>query len=247
MSFKDHFSGHAQAYAAYRPTWPKELVDALADASPGSARVWDVGCGSGQLSVLLTQRFREVVATDASAQQVAQATAHERVTYSVAKAEASGLAERSVDCIVAAQAAHWFDMEAFCAEALRVGRPGSLVALTSYALLNVRPDLDELINTFSDVTVGPYWPPERRHVDSGYRTLHFPFSEVQLPKTTMRARWSKEQLLGYLFTWSSVVAARKAGLDAAIDSFAVKFSQAWGDAPLLDVEWPLSVRAGRLP
>jgi len=34
MTFKDHFSGHATAYAAWRPTYPVALVDALAEPEP---------------------------------------------------------------------------------------------------------------------------------------------------------------------------------------------------------------------
>jgi SAM-dependent methyltransferase len=247
MTFKDHFSGHATAYAAYRPTYPVELVDALAAASPSTDTVWDVGCGSGQLSVLLPRRFGQVFATDASAEQVAQAVAAQQVEYRCAPAEASGLPDTSIDCIVVAQAAHWFDMSAFSAECRRVGRPGALVALATYGVMFIRDDLDAVINAFTFERLGSYWPPERRHVDTGYAELHFPFAPVPFPRVSMRASWSLSQVLGYVGTWSAVAAARKAGDGRLFDDFADELSTRWSSRELVrEARWPLVVRAGRL-
>ncbi len=66
--FKDHFSSRAADYAAYRPSYPPELVDYLADLCPATTLALDCGCGTGQLAVLLARRFEQVIATDASAQ-----------------------------------------------------------------------------------------------------------------------------------------------------------------------------------
>ena len=113
--FKDHFSERSADYAANRPTYPPQLAGFLAEHSPGRTLALDCGCGTGQLSVQLAEHFAEVVATDASAAQIAAATPHPRVRYRVAPADASGLEPVSADLIVAAQAAHWFDLDAFYA------------------------------------------------------------------------------------------------------------------------------------
>src|SRR5690606_34074924 len=89
--FPDHFSGHADEYAAHRPAYPPALVDYLAGRAPGRRLAWEAGCGSGQLSVPLAGRFQRVIATDASAEQLARAAPHPRVEYRRARAEASGL------------------------------------------------------------------------------------------------------------------------------------------------------------
>ena len=73
ITFKDHFSTNNAGYAAHRPTYPPALVDFLANAAPGRELALDVGCGTGQLSMLLAERFDRVIATDASAQQLASA------------------------------------------------------------------------------------------------------------------------------------------------------------------------------
>src|SRR3954471_1174634 len=134
-AFKDHFSSRAADFAAYRPTYPPELVDYLASVCPTSNLALDCGCGTGQLAVLLADRFKRVIATDASAQQIENAEPRERVTYRVAPAERSGLPDASADLVVAAQAAHWFDQPAFYAEARRVGRPGAILALVTYGVM----------------------------------------------------------------------------------------------------------------
>jgi SAM-dependent methyltransferase len=125
--FKDHFSARAAAYAAYRPRYPTPLVGFLAGVAPSTDVAWDCGCGSGQLSVDLTRRFTRVVATDASAQQLAQAVPHPRVEYRHAAAEGSGLLDGSIDVAVAAQAAHWFDLAAYYGEGRRVVEPGGII------------------------------------------------------------------------------------------------------------------------
>lgn len=247
VSFKDHFSGHAAAYAAHRPTWPEALVDVLADASPAHDLVWDVGCGSGQLSTLLPRRFGQVIATDASAEQLKHAAPAARLTYRCAPAERSGLDDRCADCIVVAQAAHWFDMTAFVSECRRVGRPRALVALVTYGVMFIEPDLDDVINHFTFDTLGDFWPPERRHVDTGYANLSFPLEPVTLPAVTMRAEWKLAQVVAYVGTWSAVAALRKAGHAARFDEFTNRLSARWGDdVRPREVSWPLAMRAGRV-
>ncbi len=77
MTFTDHFSTVAARYAAFRPHYPPALVDALADLTTGDV-VWDIGCGSGQLTVHLATRFARVIGTDPAAAQIAAAPTHDR-------------------------------------------------------------------------------------------------------------------------------------------------------------------------
>ena len=210
MSFKDHFSTRSADYAAYRPTYPRTLVDYLAGLCQATRCALDVGCGTGQLSVLLANRFTRVIATDASARQTEQAEAHERVEYRVAPAERSGLLDHSVDLITAAQAAHWFDLPAFYAEARRIGKPGAILALITYGVLQADPDIDPTVQHFYKDVVGPYWPPERRHVEEGYRAFDFPFDELHAPPLAIEVHWRASDLIGYADTWSAVRVAEKA-------------------------------------
>ncbi len=247
-SFRDHFSSVAAGYAAHRPKYPEALIDFLASIAPGREAVWDVGCGSGQLSVALASRFDRVLATDASPQQIAKAEPHPRVEYRAARAESSGLADRSVDLVVAAQAAHWFDRPAFYAEARRVAKPGAAIALATYAWPSAGADVDPWINRFYDGPIGPYWPPERKHTEDGYRSIEFPFEEIAPPPLEVRVDWDLAGFLGYVETWSAVLAFVKAHGRARVDAFRSELARAWGPAEKVrPIRWPLSLRAGRIP
>jgi len=245
--FKDHFSEVAGAYAAHRPSYPAALVDFLARLAPARQLAWDSGCGSGQLSVLLAGPFARVVATDASPEQIARAAAHPKVEYRCAGAEASGLPERVADLAAAAQAAHWFDLPAYYAEVRRVVRPGGIVALISYGVVTADAAVDAVIQPFYRDVLASYWPPERRHVDDGYRSLPFPFEELATPACEIRLDWRLEDLVGYVGTWSAVWALERAEGPGPLASFHRELAHAWGaPATARTVRWPLALRVGRV-
>lgn len=245
--FHDHFSQVATGYAAHRPTYPAAVADLLAELVPRRDLAWDCGCGSGQLSVLLAGRFARVIATDASAEQIAQARPHPRVEYRRAPAEASGLPDAVVDLAVAAQAAHWFDLPGYYAEVRRVARPAAIVALLTYGMIRVGADVDAFIDRFYHGVLGKYWPPERRHVEDGYRSLPFPFDEIPVPPLEMRERWTLAAVLGYIDTWSAAWALARVEGRGRLEAFRRDLAGLWGPADTVrPVHWDLTVRAGRL-
>jgi SAM-dependent methyltransferase len=245
QAFKDHFSHSAPSYAAYRPTYPSELVSFLANTASRNEFAWDCGCGSGQLSTLLAERFQRVYATDASAKQIENAVSHPQVQYACAPAESSGLGDSVADLIVAAQAAHWFDLPAFYREVRRVGRPGAAIALVSYGILKVDEPLDPVIARFYWDVIGAYWPPERKHVENGYRSLDFPFNEIEAPDLAISVSWTLSDFIGYVDTWSAVAAMERAMGGEPREQFNQELSKAWGPAEQKrTVRWPLSLRVG---
>lgn len=246
-SFKDHFSARSADYALYRPAYPPALAAYLAGLALERRAALDGACGTGQLSTVLADAFEQVFAVDASAQQIAHATPHPRVEYRVAPCEATGLAGASLDLVAVAQAAHWLDLDAFYTEARRVLRPGGVVALVTYGVTKAEGEAGRVLDRFYTETLGPFWPPERRHVETGYRLLPFPFDEQAAPAMAIEARWPLQALLGYVDTWSAV---RK--LEAALgrepyERFAAELAAAWGDPQrATPLRWPLSMRIGRV-
>jgi SAM-dependent methyltransferase len=245
MSFKDHFSGHAESYAAARPRYPAAVFDFVASLPRRRALAWDCATGNGQAAVGLAERFERVVATDASARQIALAMPHSRVEYRLAPAEDSGLADGSVDLVTAAAAVHWFDFERFYAEVGRVLAPGGALAVWAYNLPRISAAADSLIDRLAHEVVGSCWPPERHWVDEGYRTLPFPFAEVATPPLAIEETWSLDQLLGYVGTWSATTRyLRQHGSDPR-DRIRPQLAAAWGDpAQARPVRWPIMMRAG---
>lgn len=246
MGFEDHFSHHAQEYAAHRPCYPQALFAHVISLAPGRERAWDCGTGNGQAARGLAAHFGEVIATDASKEQIANAVAHERVTYAVATAEDSGIDAESVDLITVAQAAHWFDLPRFYAEVNRVLKPRGVLAMWCYGLFRISPTVDPLLHRYYSDIVGPYWPAQRRFIDEQYQTLPFPFSTTATPAFTMETQWDLDEVKAYLRTWS---ASRRFGAANGADALAdIEFAlaSAWGEPTNKKrITWPVHLRAGR--
>lgn len=243
---RNWFDQGGQAYARFRPEYPPELAAYLASLAPDRGLAVDVGCGNGQLTQLLAAHFGQVVGLDPSADQISNAIPNERIDYRCAPAERLPLPDASATLVTAAQAAHWFDLPAFYAEVRRVALPGAILALVSYGVLSLEPGLDERFQTFYRDEIGPYWPPERKLVDSGYATIDFPFEEIAPPALQIRLDWTLDQFLGYLQTWSAVRKAREAGRDGLLLDFAGDLARLWGDPQAKrPVSWPIAMRIGK--
>lgn len=235
-------------YAAFRPEYPAELASFLASLAAEKELAVDVGCGNGQLTKLLAPYFSKVIGFDPSADQIGHCQTCEHVQYQCAPAENLPLPDSCAGLITAAQAAHWFDLPRFYAEARRVGVRSCILALVSYGVLTLDdPHLNGLFQNFYKIEIGAYWPPERKLVDTGYATIDFPFEEIESPAMEISLRWNLSEFLGYLSTWSAVRHAKDQGRDDVLHSFAENLTSAWGDpnAPR-SVVWPLNTRIGKL-
>lgn len=243
---KDHFSGHAASYAAFRPGYPPRLFEILAALPEERRLAWDSGTGNGQAAVALADHFERVIATDPSEPQISHAVPHPRVEYRVGRAESSGLESGSVDLATAAQAFHWYDFDGYFAEVERVLAPGGVVAVWTYNLARVDPEVDRWIDRLGREIVGPWWPPERRWVDEEYQTIPFPFEEIPIAPLRHEEPWDLERLTSYLRTWSSVQRYRKETGRDPLDEVMDGLTAAWGDpAEVRTVHWPIFIRAGR--
>jgi SAM-dependent methyltransferase len=248
VSFKDHFSGHAGVYATYRPRYPDSLFGWLAEQCPERSLAWDCATGNGQAAVGLSASFERVHASDASSAQVSQAEPRSNVTYACEPAEHSTLAAGSVDLVTVAQALHWFDFDRFYAEANRVLKPRGVIAAWCYETFELSADLQPLVDRLYGEILGPYWPPERRWVEEGYRTIPWPFDALTPPKLELSVDWPLSALFGYLRSWSATQRYQaERGVDPVL-LIEAELSACWGDPKVpRRITWPLSIRAGRKP
>lgn len=250
-TFKDHFSQVANAYANWRPTYPDALFDAIAAVVPAKANVWEPGCGSGQATSGLSQRFAHVFATDPSAAQIAQhwATTQPecRVELAVEPGETTSLADQSVGLIAVAQALHWFDRAHFFAECERVLRPGGVLAAWTYQDMVFADGLKPAADGFR-AQIESYWPPERADVDAGYAGYNWPFPPVPAPELWLTAEWTLAQLLGYLGSLSATARCRAATGRDPVQDHAQALAAAWGNpVQARTMRWPLVLHLRQKP
>lgn len=247
-SFNDHFSGHSREYRAFRPDYPNHYFAHLASLCTRRDLAWDCATGSGQAAAGLSRFFAQVIATDASANQLASAPEIAGVSYRVALAEQSGLDSGTVDLVSVAQALHWFDIEAFGREARRVLKPGGVLAVSTYGLLGFDTALDEIIARFNDEIVADYWPFDRSLVETAYAGVEMPLEPIEVPPMAMTLRWRFADLIGYFDTWTAVREYRRINGSDPLELVRPALRDAWGNPhEAREATWPLAIRAWRKP
>jgi hypothetical protein len=109
-------------------------------------------------------------------------------------------------------------------------------------------EANAIVHAYNRGTVESYWLPERQCLLDGYRTIDFPFNEIEAPTYTLEQRWTLTDLAGYLRTWSATARyAAELGADPIVE-VEEKLSRVWGDTRVKRlVSWPLYVRAGSAP
>ncbi len=245
MTFKDLFSARPDQYARYRPTYPAAVFEWLAAQAPSTLLAVDVGTGNGQAALALAEHFDRVLGLDPSEAQLANARAHPRVEYRRSPAEQLAVDDARADAIFVAQALHWFSHDAFFREVRRVLLPGGVLAVSCYELSEITPEIDAVVMELYRGYLDAYWEPERKLVETGYRTIEFPFPDLSVPSFDMRAMWTIDDLIGYLGTWSPLKRFRnERGFDP-LEAIVPKLRAVWGNAAEREVIWPFTVRAFR--
>jgi len=114
------------------------------------------------------------------------------------------MAADSVDLVVAAAAIHWFDLDRFYLEVDRVIRRGGVLAAWTYHVAHVGPPLDGVLWPFYRDVVARYFAAGARMVDSRYEGLKLPGKELPAPPFRASVRWSADEVLRFVRTWSGV-------------------------------------------
>ena len=247
MPFQDHFSGQAKEYAQHRPRYPEAMFKYLASLAPSRELAWDCGTGNGQAALALADRFQRVIATDASAAQIESAFPHERIEYRVEPSEHTTMPSGTVDLITVGTAVHWFDFDPFYAEVRRVSKPNAVLAVWTYHLPVIEPEIDGWLECFYRETLADYWPERIRYLDQRYQTLPFPFEEIHPPAFEMEANWDMDKLTGFLASWSAVRKLVETHGETAFEAQIEELENLWGEKTRKKkIRWPLHFRIGKI-
>ena len=246
FNFEDHFSKHSEQYAQYRPKYPDEIYAYLASIAPARSLAWDCGTGNGQAALGLAEYFDRVHATDASAEQISLAYAHDRVDYHVEPAEHVSLGASSADLVTVAVAIHWFNFDEFYREVKRVLKPAGILAAWTYNAVEISPEINQLIHQYYGEILNGYWPERIRYLEQRYETIPFPFEEIIPPIFAMEINWNLIQLAGFLDSWSAAQRYKAQKGQHPLEIIWQDLLAAWGDEEEpRPVRWPLHFRVGR--
>jgi SAM-dependent methyltransferase len=163
----ERFNDRVADYIRYRPTYPAEAVDAMLDGlgEPGAIVAADVGAGTGISARALGDRGVRVIAVEPGEAMRRAAAPHPHVLWVGGRAEATGLAPRTVDLVLCAQSFHWFRTADALSEFARILKEGRRLAIS----WNRRSTTDPLTAGYRQaiVDVGGEISDETRPFDPG--------------------------------------------------------------------------------
>jgi SAM-dependent methyltransferase len=187
------FGSRARAYAAFRPAYPCEAIDAaLSDlGDPRGLTIADVGAGTGISARLFAERGARVIAIEPNAQMRAAAEPHTRVVWREGTAEHTGLGSGSVDAVVACQAFHWFATVEAMREFRRISRRRAVV------LQYERDERDAFTKAYGDL-VRAYATDDTEAMRRDALVAFAAFTNARVTRTehSSRQRLGCEALLG---------------------------------------------------
>lgn len=166
------FGRRAEDYDAHRPGFPPRFFDHVGERGwiPATGTALDLGTGTGSLALEWARRGLDVTALDIAPELlriVARRAASEglEVRTIEATAEATGLADDSVDLVTAGQCWWWFDADRAARESRRILRPGGRLLICNFSYLALPGSAAERTERLV-LAHNPGWP------KAGWRGVH---------------------------------------------------------------------------
>ncbi len=240
------FGENADEYLAFRPQYPEALFIWLARLANTKQFAWDCGAGSGQAALGLANHFKRVLATDQDRRQLEMAPKQPNIEYRLALAETDLGLRGQVDLITCACSIHWFDLPKFYEIASQALRPDGVIAAWTYdwPWTNIEP-IDLILRKLKDDILGSYWGDNAGFYFCQYKTLPFPFVELESPLFHAPIAMSKGDLIKFLTTWSAVKKYKLRHKSDPLSLVDKELEDAWNaNPPILPLRVPLHMRCG---
>ncbi len=207
------FDDAAQHYDEVRPRYPEEIVEHIVAfaALPAHGRIFEVGCGTGQMTLPFARRGYAVVALDQGERLAALAARHcqpyPQVRVVACAFEAWQDAAGSFDLFLSAQAFHWIEPQYGITRAAELLKPGGTMALVWTADRShasafwqaTQPIYNRYNPVDSTAKLQQRWPAET------YRQVlrtSGQFIDLQEVRKSWARRYSGEEYLKLLWTFS---------------------------------------------
>jgi len=168
-----------------------------------------VGAGTGQATLPLCPHFNKVIGLEPSAGQLSSVTSvASNLEFRQSQAEKIDLPSGSVDLVISAQAAHWFQLENFFGEAHRLLRDNGVLAIWGYGTLSVDDEQanKEIQDFYWNIIGSQYWPANRKMIDREYKDINpeIVFKNQERKAFAMSQEMNLDFFEGYLTTWSGI-------------------------------------------
>jgi SAM-dependent methyltransferase len=187
------FGDRADAYAAHRPGYPPEAIDAVLAGlgDPRALTIADLGAGTGISSRLLAERGAKVIAVEPNAKMRGAAGLDAGIEWRDGTGEATGLPNAAVDIAAAFQAFHWFATPAGLAEMRRIAKRRA--ALVQYE----RDARDPFTSAYGDIVEKYALDDTEERRAAAMRTfVAFPAARIARAEVPSTQRVNREGLLG---------------------------------------------------
>lgn len=223
---EDKFSGKADFYAKYRPSYPAVIIDTLYEKTHADT-VADIGAGTGIFTKCLMAKPWKIIAVEPNPDMYKKLkSSTSDITHIMASAESTGLADNSVSLITAAQAFHWFDEQRFKEECKRILSPGGKLAIifNERAKTGLSARRDDICmrycGAFHTGHVG------KRDADEGDRFLREEyFSSVELITAKNDILFDKERFIGDTLSRSYAISESDEGYGEFLSELTAAFNE----------------------
>ena len=258
------FTGTTDYYRQFRPGIPQEVADILDDAAPQQAprRLLDVGTGTGLVVEALRGRFDDIIANDNDPQMLktAEAALRPQLPAGASLILAESEAERyeppagwQPALVTICRAFHWLDQELILRRLDEQVSPGGVVAIFGdNSFWVASSDWKVAVKSIVKDFLG-----EERRAGSGTFKHHnrpyseilqeSPFSVVEEARVPVTRTWTRESILGYLYS-TTFAAPHLFGdrLEAFEDAVSAALKQ-FSDDDTFPEENEFLIRLGRRP
>lgn len=210
------FEKISSLYDRARIGYPTQLIDDIVTYSGirRNGRILDVGCGTGQATLLLAKKGYYVVGLDAGKEMVdivkEKCSSFPKVSFKVGTFEDIEFSDASIDIITSGMAWHWINPKGREEKAHRILRSGGTLALFwSYQRKEESDfvkDVGKVLDKYGGVDRGPAGSKVRQISDALYEQLKERkfFTSVEMREYDEDFEFSKERYLELVVSYGWV-------------------------------------------
>lgn len=240
------YSSSSLLYKDSRPTYDREIYEYLNTLVKSFDNAWDCACGNGQVSTVLSESFKNVLASDSCQFQLSKAPSISNITYQHAKEEIIAPNEH-FDLITVATAIHWLNRDKFYNEADRVLKNGGILAVWGYSGIHLHEDIDDTLQRIVYEKFMPYYPENIKIAFNKYEDISTPFSPLNTPEFKVSRDWSYHNLVNYLESFSAMQNYMAQHGKSGKELFYDELLESWGGNPneIKTLTWKLHTHFSR--